>query len=168
MAYHTTVYLFLFLPAALIMYQIVPQKMKWKVLLGFSYLFFYLISGKLVIYLIGTTLLTHYIGVWLAWLKTQCRQELLGVEKEEKAELRNRYRKEEKIVLAVGILILLSVLAYLKYYNFFAQNMNLLLEKSNVQPFFQMKVLLLPIGISFYTLQAIGYMADVYWEKIPA
>ena len=31
-----------------------------------------------------------------------------------------------------------------------------------------MKTLLLPIGISFYTLQAIGYMADVYWEKIPA
>lgn len=168
MAYHTSVYLFLFLPAVLVTYQVVPQKMRWKVLLGYSYLFFYLISGKLVIYLIGTTLLTHYIGVWLAGLKMQCEQELSKAEKEEKAEIRNRYRKQEKRVLFGGILILLAVLAYLKYYNFFAQNINLLIEKAGGQSLFQMKSLLLPIGISFYTLQAIGYMADVYWEKIPA
>ena len=62
MAYHTSIYLFLFLPAVLVTYQIVPQKMRWKVLLAYSYLFFYIISGKLVIYLMGTTLLTHYAG----------------------------------------------------------------------------------------------------------
>jgi len=168
MAYHTNVYLLLFLPAALITYQIVPQKMRWKVLLGYSYLFFYLASGKLVIYLAGTTLLTYYASVWMAWLKMQCRQELSGAEKGNKAEIKNRYQKEERGVLLGGILILLAVLAYLKYCNFFIQNINDLLEKSGMQPFLELKVLLLPIGISFYTLQAIGYMADVYWDKIPA
>ena len=94
MSYHDPVYLFLFLPAVLLAYQLTPGKKRWLLLLLAGYLFFWTISGKLVLYLIGTTLFTHYIGL--------------------------------------------------------------------------VKNLLLPIGISFYTLQAVGYMADVYWEKIPA
>ena len=39
MAYHTNVYLFLFLPAALVTYQLAPRKRRWMVLLGYSYLF---------------------------------------------------------------------------------------------------------------------------------
>lgn len=168
MAYHTSIYLFLFLPAVLVTYQIVPQKMRWKVLLAYSYLFFYIISGKLVIYLMGTTLLTHYAGTWMAWLKMRCREEISVAEKSEKSKIRNRYKKEERWVLAGGIYILLAVLAYLKYYNFFMTNVNLFVGGYKGEPVFEIKTLLLPIGISFYTLEAIGYMADVYWEKIPA
>lgn len=168
MGYHTNLYLFFFLPAVLVTYQLVPQKMRWKVLLGYSYLFFWLFSKKLVLYLIGTTLLIHYGGIWIAWLKMRCQKETEGGTKEEKAEIKNRYRKEERAVLAGCILFLLAILAYLKYYNFFVENVNALagtLGKAAVLP---IKHLLMPIGISFYTLQAIGYMADVYWEKIPA
>ena len=79
-----------------------------------------------------------------------------------------RKKKEERWVLAGGIYILLAVLAYLKYYNFFMTNVNLFVGGYKGEPVFEIKTLLLPIGISFYTLEAIGYMADVYWEKIPA
>lgn len=72
------------------------------------------------------------------------------------------------MVLSGGILVLLSVLVCLKYYNFFAENVNVLLKAVESPLLLQPKTWLLPIGISFYTLQAIGYMADVYWEKIPA
>lgn len=78
-----------------------------------------------------------------------------------------RIQKKERLVLALGVFVLLGVLGCLKYYNFFARNANLLLEQAGQGSIFEIKNLLLPIGISFYTLQAIGYMADVYWEKIP-
>ena len=59
MAYHAALYVFVFLPLCAVAYQAAPERHRWKVLLGFSWLFFYVISGKLIIYLIGTTLLTH-------------------------------------------------------------------------------------------------------------
>ena len=86
--------------------------------------------------------------------------------RELKKAIKNKYKKRERAVLIIGILLLLSVLVYLKYYNFFAENVNLLVKASGGEAVLTAKKLLLPIGISFYTLQAIGYMADVYWEKI--
>ena len=55
MAYHASVYLFLFLPAVLLAYQLTPQKVRWVTLLLSGYVFFWTISGKLVVYLIGIT-----------------------------------------------------------------------------------------------------------------
>lgn len=166
MAYHTTIYLFLFLPLVLLIYQLAPKNRRWIVLLLAGYTFFWLISGKLLIYLIGTTLITHYIGVWLAWLKMRCKIERENKTREEKLKLREQYKKKERMVLWGGILLLMSALAYLKYYNFFAKNVNLVLNAAGSSFLFEAKTLILPIGISFYTLQAIGYMADVYWERI--
>ncbi len=166
MAYHTIVYLFLFLPLVLTAYQIAPRKLRRAVLVGAGYGFFWLISRKLVVFLIGTTLFTHYIGLCLTWLKQKCRMETDSCAPEGKSGIRKKYKKKEKLVLACGIILLLTVLAYLKYYNFFAHNANQLLEAVSVPLAFPAKRLVLPIGISFYTLQAIGYMADVYWEKV--
>ena len=151
MAYHTGMYLFLFLPAVLLLYQAAPARHRWKVLLLAGYVFFYLVSGKLLLYLLGTTLFTHYIGLRLEALQSA-----------------GRGKKEQKRVLAFGICVLLAVLGYLKYYNFFAENLNKAVVHFGGGPLLAARHLLLPIGISFYTLQAIGYMADIYWKKIPA
>ena len=56
-----------------------------------------------------------------------------------------------------------GLLAYLKYYNFFASNISGVIEMCHLPFSLEQKSLIMPIGISFYTLQAIGYMADVYW-----
>lgn len=182
MSYHDPVYLFLFLPAVLLAYQLTPGKKRWLLLLLAGYLFFWTISGKLVLYLIGTTLFTHYIGLWLELLKKSCAERLERERSQDRNSnknseknrlkvgekaVREEYRKKERLVLALGVFVLLGVLGCLKYYNFFARNANLLLEQAGQGSIFEIKNLLLPIGISFYTLQAIGYMADVYWEKIP-
>ena len=151
MAYHTGMYLFLFLPVVLLLYQGAPARHRWKVLLLAGYAFFYLVSGKLLLYLLGTTLFTHYIGLWLEALQSA-----------------GRGKREQKRVLAFGICVLLAVLGYLKYYNFFAENLNRAVVHFGGVPLLAARHLLLPIGISFYTLQAIGYMADIYWKKIPA
>ena len=168
MAYHTIVYLFLFLPAVLLAYQAVPRKRRWVVLLAAGYIFFWSFSKKLVLFLMGTTLLVHYGGIWMEYLKFQCQREIQKIPKENRKAVKDKYRQKERGVLLGAVLVLLAVLGYLKYYNFFAQNVNWLAGYLGKEPILGMKTLILPIGISFYTLQAIGYLADVYWEKIPA
>lgn len=144
MDYPTPLYLFVFLPAVLCTYQLMPRKKRWIVLLGAGYVFFYLFSGALVLFLIGTTLFTYLIGNAVAFAD----------------------RRDKKLVLKAGIAVLLGILAYLKYFNFFAGNVNALLSSEGETMLIPTAKLLLPIGISFYTLQAVGYLADVYWGKV--
>lgn len=165
MAYHTSIYLFVFLPLALLSYQLTPKRKRWITLLAFSYIFFWMISGRLVFWLIGISLFTHYTGVWLTWMKFKCKKETAVLTRQESKVTHQEYKKKEKMILIFGILCLLSVLMSLKYYNFFAENVNNILNISGIDFNFEIKTLLVPVGLSFYTLQAIGYMADVYWEK---
>lgn len=168
MAYHTNIYLFLFLPIVLLLYQLAPQKMRWKVLLLSSYVFFWTISGKLVLYLMGMTAFTYYMGIRLAKLGEQGKLALAECAKEEKSACKKKYKRLEKRTLIFGIVVLVGVLAYLKYYNFFALNANRLLNRLEAGFNVPGLPVWIPIGISFYTLEAIGYMTDVYWKKIPA
>lgn len=152
MAYHNSLYLFLFLPLVLISYQMAPQKWRWKVLLGYSYVFFFLISRQLILFLIGTTAWTYGMGYGLTVLKEK--------------RTNKKCRKKERRLLTVGIVGLLGVLVILKYSPWFASDMNLLLAHTAADFRFPVVNWALPLGISFYTLQAIGYMVDVYWGKV--
>ena len=67
-----------------------------------------------------------------------------------------------KYPLAIGVVLTVSTLFYFKYLGFFLENINLLFGSSK-----SMAVnLLIPVGISFYTLQSISYMVDVYRKKL--
>ena len=101
MAYHEVTYLFLFLPLVLIAYQIVPQKRRWCVLLLAGYAFFWSFSKSLVLVLMATSMFTHYIGLWLERVKE------------------DGDKKKQKWILFFGVFVLLAVLGYLKYANFF-------------------------------------------------
>ncbi len=126
-----------------------------------GYLFFWLLSGQLLIFLLGTTLWTYAVGQWLSMLKMLSEFQARDTDKETAVRIKKSYKKKEKLVLAAGILALLAVLGWMKYYGFVVQNLNRLFGTG-----IQELKWVLPIGISFYTLQAIGYMADVYWDKI--
>ena len=161
------IYIFLFLPVCLFVYQLAPEKWRGRVLLGFSWIFFYLLSGKLLVYLLGTTLLTHCIGIWLTLLKTEEAKAVEGMDRKQKKVIKAEYQKKGRRVLILGILILLGVLGYLKYFDFFTVNLSHLFGHPVLEGW-RPENLLMPIGISFYTLQAIGYMTDVYWGTIQA
>ena len=167
MGYHSIIYIFLFLPVCLFVYQLAPEKWRGRVLLGFSWIFFYLLSGKLLVYLLGTTLLTHCIGIWLTLIQMQEAKAVEGLERKQKKAVKVEYQKKGRRVLVLGILILLGILGYLKYFDFFTVNLSHLFGHPVLEGWRPEK-LLMPIGISFYTLQAIGYMTDVYWGTIQA
>ena len=168
MTYWSTTFLVAFLPLTIIIYNIMPQKHRWKVLLLASYLFFFLVSKKLIIYIIATTLLMYFGGLWLAKLQSRRDEELKDVEKEKKKEIKDKYLKKQRWILTIVSLVILGILIVLKYSGFICENLDALFKAINVPINIPIPKFMLPIGISFYTLQAISYLIDVYKEKIKA
>lgn len=85
------------------------------------------------------------------------------------AILIEKYRTaKDKPILSVCIVLVLLILIVYKYGNFILDSVNLLLHALRFQTIQSHLDLLLPIGISFYTFQIIGYLVDVYRGDIPA
>jgi alginate O-acetyltransferase complex protein AlgI len=73
-----------------------------------------------------------------------------------------------KLLLCVSLIANLGLLCYFKYVNFFLESVNAaLIAAGSPQVFLTLNVIL-PIGISFYTFEAINYTVDVYRRRIPA
>lgn len=77
-------------------------------------------------------------------------------------------KMKKKIVCGVNIAINIGILGFFKYFNFFSENINLLFSQFGYQLDWVTLDILLPVGISFYTFQAISYPIDVYKNQIPA
>lgn len=80
-------------------------------------------------------------------------------------EDKKRIKKLNKTVIVVTILFNLGILAFLKYYNFLGGSVCSLLNLMGANIEFRALKLILPLGISFYTLAAIGYLVDVHRKK---
>lgn len=76
--------------------------------------------------------------------------------------------KIRKLLLTTSIVGNLSLLAYFKYVNFFLTSLQSLLAAVGMEYSIPLFSVILPIGISFYTFEAINYMVDVYRRKLPA
>lgn len=167
-SYCSPTFLGIFLPAVMIIYSIMPQKQRWKVLLLASYVFYFLFSGKLVIFLLMSTFSIHHFGLWLDHLATESREKCAGLPREEKKPLKAEYKKRMLRVVVLGVLLQFMVLLILKYTPFFGGNLNLLLEKMGISFRLMIPKFILPLGISFYTMQAASYLLDIYNGKMKA
>lgn len=157
-----------FLAIVAALYFIFPKRAKWVVLLVASYVFFWLNSGYLLLVMLAATIVTFLVGLRIQDINEHGKEQLAqkGLPRAEKKNIKAQTKRRCKPYLALGVLIDLGILLYLKYYNFFAENINIVLGSRGVSlPHIN---LLLPIGISFYTLQAIAYMIDVYRGKVVA
>lgn len=168
MTYTKPIFLVLFLPLTIIMYNILPQKHRWKVLLVSSYIFFWSISSKLIIYLLATTIIIYITGLWLNAKQEERNNILKETEKEEKKKVKTRYLRKQRIIVTTASLLLIGVLVLLKYSKFLGTNINNLFELLKINIKLAIPKFAMPIGISFYTLQAVSYLVDVYKEKIKA
>lgn len=85
----------------------------------------------------------------------------LGIERTQNA-------KRKKIICGANIAVNIAILCWFKYFNFFSDNLRLIFEQFGYPlDWFTIDVLL-PVGISFYTFQAISYPIDVYRKQIRA
>ena len=89
-------------------------------------------------------------------------------EREERKAYKKRCKSRRKALMIAILLLNFGILAVLKYYNFFAESMETLFASVGLTVSLGHIGLLLPLGISFYTFQSMGYVLDVYREKVPA
>ena len=146
LAYNTNVYFVIFLPIVIIIYQLCPKRYRWVTLLLSSVAFFVLISKWLILWAILTVAVTYTSARLIEYIRNTT----------------NKY-STCKCIMLIGICIDVAILAVLKYSNFAFDIIGKLSGNE-----FDIVSIAAPIGISFYTLQAIGYVLDVYWEKITA
>ena len=165
-SYFAVGYSLLLLPLTVLLYALSPKQVRRFVLLIASFAFFWAISGVLLIYLLVTILSIWGIGLWLSHLQAKCDSRVSLAEKAEKKAIKAASQKTQRWVLALGICFNLGILVVLKYSAFFATNMNSLFAPWGVR--LKVPAFILPIGISFYTMQAMAYLFDVYRKTIKA
>ena len=134
---------------------------------------FYLFAGYRFAGFILFTTLTTYLSARLidGLLKKQkavIKAHKADWDREQKKAYKAKNKVKLRLILIGTVTVNLGILAFLKYYNFLAGSLNDLLLAGGIAFSAPTLKLLLPLGISFYTFQSIGYVVDVYNEKIEA
>ncbi len=149
-------------------YFITPKRFRWVILLLGSYLFYIAASKNWVVIFILVTTLSIYLGaLWIEKINDIFKKLKGTLSRQEKKELKEKLIFQKKIVVVILLIINLGLLVVLKYYNFFAGGLNSALF-NHLSMSLPVLKFVLPMGISFYTLQAIGYFIDVYRGKYKA
>lgn len=122
------------------LYFTLPHRFRWFMLLVAS-CYFYMAFVPVYILILGFTIVVDYFaGIWL-----------------EEAE-----GKRRKLLLTLSLIANIGVLAVFKYYNFINDNLTLLLHGAGFENPIPYLSILLPIGLSFHTFQAMSYTIEVY------
>jgi len=156
----TQIYFWVFLSLVLLFYSIVYKKnILRSIYLFFISLFFYYKSGGYFFSLLLISIITDYCLAWLIY--------------------KSKKRSLKKVYVALSLIVNLGILAYFKYSYFIIDSLNQFsdsgFEAQNILAAwsnrflgsnFDVSVIILPIGISFYTFQTISYTIDVYRNKL--
>ena len=172
MTYTSFNFLF-FVLATMLVYFILPwKKYRWTVLLAASAIFYCLASYKYAMFILFTAISTMLFAIWIEKVNNNGKALLKARkgdwDREQKKAFKNRQKVKKRWIMALCLILNFGILAFLKYYNFFAGSLNDILGSFGVSFSAPTLELFLPLGISFYTFQSMGYIVDVYREKVEA
>ncbi|WP_370772501.1 MBOAT family protein [Clostridium sp.] len=143
MVFSSVLFIFRFLPIAMILYFLTPNKFKNLTLLLVSLIFYSWGEPKYFLIMVASIFVDYFVS--------------RGIEKS-----RNN-KKVSIMLLSISILFNLGILFFFKYFNFFLENINNILGLS-----LKYVKITLPLGISFYTFQTMSYTIDVFLGKVKA
>ncbi|MBF9220105.1 MBOAT family O-acyltransferase [Hymenobacter ruricola] len=136
----------IFFPVVTVLYFLLPHRHRWWWLLLASCVFYMAFIPAYILILLLTIVIDYGAGIFIE----------------------NAQGRQRRFYLALSLAANLGVLAVFKYYNFFIGNMNGLLHLSNPAASLPLLGLVLPIGLSFHTFQAMSYTIEVYRGRYPA
>lgn len=137
----------IFFPTVVLLYFLLPHKYRWFFLLIASYYFYMNWKPVYAVLILASTIVTFSSAILMEYTAEQ---------------------RKKRVFLIVSLLINFGILFTFKYFNFINENIIAILESMNVRWSVPNLDLLLPVGISFYTFQAVGYTIDVYRGEIKA
>ncbi len=139
-----SVHFILFFIVTTILYYALPHRYRWAFLLAISCYFYMVFKPIYILILAGTIVVDYFAGLFLESTTNP---------------------KRKKIFLIASIIANVGVLAVFKYYNFINDNLTELLGVFHIKNEIPMLRILLPIGLSFHTFQAMSYTIEVYRGK---
>ena len=167
---YTSINFIFFVLATVLVYFLLPfKKYRWVVLLVASVTFYLLAGYQFAGFILFTTASAYLIARWLDKISVRSKAELKAHKadwsRDDKKNYKNKIKVRKRLVMALCLVLNFGILAFLKYYNFFSGSLNDLLGGFGVAFSMPTLKLILPLGISFYTFQTMGYIVDVYREK---
>ena len=151
-----------------IVYNVFPQKHKWVVLLAASAVFYISFSPWGILFLIATALIAFFSAKQIqkvkdaesAWMSENKRK----VDKETRKAKKDVFKKQRNLWVVLTVAVSIGTLFMCKYYGALAGSVN----HAWGTTFWTAENIILPLGISYYSLQLIGYVIDVSRDIIPA
>lgn len=145
----------IFFPIVVLVYFVLPEKVKNIWLLMASYFFYMCWNAQYAVLILVSTVITYASGIIIEKIKkTDCQE--------------TKKTLYKKTVMALCLVINLGILFFFKYYNFAMDTIVKIFDKVNIHLTIPTFDILLPVGISFYTFQALSYTIDVYRDDIYA
>ncbi|MBP3534767.1 MAG: MBOAT family protein, partial [Muribaculaceae bacterium] len=146
MLFNSLIFL-LYLPIVFLLYWFVFKKLKWQnaFVVVASYIFYGWWDWRFLLLIALTTLCSFFSGIGIGTVDDK------------------RWRR---VILWSNIVLNLGILCVFKYFNFFVANLQTLLQPLGISLDSVTVNLILPVGISFYTFQALSYSIDVYRGQI--
>ncbi|MCL2253314.1 MAG: MBOAT family protein [Lachnospiraceae bacterium] len=138
----------IFFPFVALLYFIIPDKLKPLWLLFASYFFYMSWNPLYGILLFAVTVITWLTAIFV--------------------DLSKQNKMIRKALLTIGVLLTLFFLLYFKYAGFIYANIIAVFARFNISAEIKAFDIIMPVGISFYTFQALGYVFDVYRNKVRA
>lgn len=131
-----------FFPIVCLVYFVIPRRFQHMWLLMSSYFFYMCWNAKYAVLLLFVTVVTFLCGI------------IIG----------NHAKKDrnKKMMVGIGVIVCLSVLFLFKYVNLFGSTFNFIIGRVGIGIAVPSIDFVLPVGISFYTFQALSYVIDVY------
>ncbi|MBO5845486.1 MAG: MBOAT family protein [Clostridia bacterium] len=158
-----------FLAAVFLLYYLLPKRTQWITLLCASYVFYALAGVKYLAFIVFTTLSSFAVACLMGRVSDREGRYLADMSdklsKDEKKAYRAAQKKKRFLILSAGLVLNFGVLAVLKYTAFAVVNINSWLHAFGADTTLTIPSLILPLGISFYTFQTMGYLIDVYRAK---
>ncbi|SDB33839.1 D-alanyl-lipoteichoic acid acyltransferase DltB, MBOAT superfamily [Pseudobutyrivibrio sp. YE44] len=161
-----------FLLIVFIVYYLLPGRAQWPFLLLASYTFYFIADPRYLIFIFITTVTTFFAAKEISdkkeafelWFKEHKKE----YEKDERKALKAKEHAVEKKIFLACLLCNLGILAVTKYTNFTISNVNNILGAIGNKGTISFVDVIIPMGISFYTFQSMGYLIDVYNGKFKA
>lgn len=131
----------IFFPITLLLYFLLPKKWSRYSLLGMSCIFYLAWNFKLIVLILFTTMVSYFCAIIIEKSKSQA---------------------QKKLCIVITLIACLGVLFFFKYYNFIAETLGWAINEFGGGTYDFTLLLVLPVGISFYTFQTLSYAIDVY------